>query len=401
MAVSAVSVSADAPIYVLGAGYAGLRVAQELSRKSRGRLPVVLVDRHPVHVLRTELYEIDELARSGDQAGRWLVPLSTALDGDRVTFREGLVESIDLEAKTLSIGGQIHRFGAIALCLGSVPAFYGVPGAKEIPHQVYGFTGARRLALTLKDALAQRAREAGAAPLRVVVVGGGSTGTELAAEIATAPWRKIAAPEVKRPEVTIVTGSVPFLDGFPDPVIEHARELLARARVHLIEHRNVTRVDPTELRLENGDAVPFDLSVWCAGVQAPAVVRALSVEHGRSGRLKVDPNLEVVGHPGVFAVGDVAEFRDPTTGVIAPATAQAALAEAPVAAANLLARVRGSAMRPFVYRERGVIVAVGIGRGAGRAGGLTLWGRPASLVKKFVERGYSYAAEHGTTPRGL
>jgi len=235
----------------------------------------------------------------------------------------------------------------------------------------------------------------------VVVVGGGSTGTEVAAEIATANWKKIAHPAAKKPAVTIVTGTVPFLTGLPSPVIEHARTLLARAKVHLIENRNVTRVEETELHLENGDRVPFDLSVWAAGVQAPGIIRTLAAEHGHSGRLKVDANLEVLGHPGVFAVGDVAEFQDPTTGIVAPATAQAALAEAPIAAANLVARAVGKPLTPFVYRERGVVVAVGIGKGSGRAGGLTLWGRPASLVKKFVEKGYSFAAEHGTTPRGL
>jgi NADH:ubiquinone reductase (H+-translocating) len=399
--VAAVEISVDAPIYVLGAGYAGLRVAQEVSRRSKGRLPVVLVDRHPVHVLRTELYEIDQLAQSGDETGRWLVPLSTALNGQSVTYLEGLVESIDLEARTIGLGGHVRRFGALAICLGSVPAYYGVPGAKEIPHQVYGFAGARQLALTLKETLAQRAGEPEAPALRVVVVGGGSTGTELAAEIATANWKKISAPSARKPSVTIVTGSVPFLAGLPAPVIEHARTLLARAKVGLIENRNVSRVEETELLLESGDKVPFDLCVWCAGVQAPGLVRALSADHGHSGRLKVDANLEVVGHPGVFAVGDVAEFQDPTTGILAPATAQAALAEAPVAAANLVARARGAPLTPFVYREKGVIVAVGIGRGAGRAAGVTLWGRPASLVKKAVEKGYSFAAEHGTTPRGI
>ncbi len=398
---SEITVTAETPILVLGAGYAGLRVAQETSRRSRGKLPVVLVDRHPVHVLRTELYEIDELAQSGPDAGRWLVPISTALNGEQVTYREGFVEAIDLEARTVSIGGHIQRFGALALCLGSVPAFYGVPGAKEIPHLVYGFTGARRLALTLKDTLALRAGEPKAEPLRVVVIGGGSTGTELAAEIATAPWQKIAAPGVKKPRVTIVTGSVPFLAGLPDPVIEHARTLLARAKVQLVEHRNVTKVEETHVVLEDGERIPFDLSVWCAGVQAPGVIRTLPAEHGHSGRLKVDAHLELPGYPGIFAVGDVAEFQDPTTGVIAPATAQAALAEAPIAAANLVARGLGRPLRPFVYRERGVIVAVGIGKGSGRAGGLTLWGRPAALVKKFVEKGYAFATEHGTTPRGL
>ncbi|HEY6238487.1 MAG TPA: hypothetical protein VIZ68_04805, partial [Thermoplasmata archaeon] len=114
-----------------------------------------------------------------------------------------------------------------------------------------------------------------------------------------------------------------------------------------------------------------------------------------------DAHLEVPHHPGAFAVGDVAEFQDPTTGVIAPATAQAALAEAPVAGANLVARVLGRPLVVFRYRQRGVIVSVGVGKASGRAAGLTIWGNPAAILKTFVEKGYSYATKHRTTPRGL
>ena len=396
-----IRVTPQEPAVVLGAGYAGLRVALELSRRSRGRMPVVLVDRHPVHVLRTELYEIDELASAQAGSDRWLIPLSTALNGEAVTYREGTVEGIDLANRTLRMGGGEMEFGLLAICLGSVPAYYNVPGAQEIAHQVYGYLGARRLALTLKELLAARAADPAARPLKVVVVGGGSTGTELAAEIATARWKRIVGAGARSPSVTIVTGSVEFLAGFPAPVLQHARDLLRRARVELVEHLNVTRVGETELELENGTTVGYGLVVWCAGVQAPAIVRNLPVPHGHSGRVKVDAHLEVPGYPGVVAVGDVAEFQDASTSVIAPATAQAAMAEAPVAAANLVARAGGRPLTPFVYREKGVIVSVGLGRAAGRAGGVTVWGRPAALVKKFVEKGYEFATEHRTVPRGL
>jgi len=233
------------------------------------------------------------------------------------------------------------------------------------------------------------------------VVGGGSTGTELAAEIATARWNRIAGEGAKRPEVQIVTGSVPFLAGLPAPLVLHARELLQKARVRLVEGLNVTRVEPHELLLQDGTKVPFDRMVWCAGVQAPEVVRQLPAPHGHGGRLTVNAHLELPGVPGVFAVGDSSEFQDPRTGMIVPATAQAALAEAPVAAANLVARAEGRPFREFTYRERGVFVSVGIGKASGRAAGLTLWGSPAALLKRSVEKGYAFSAEHGQSARGL
>lgn len=390
----------DVSIVILGAGYAGLRVAREVARRSRGRVRPLVIDRHPVHVLRTQLYEVDRLAREQTDNARWLVPLSEALDPRYVATREGEVASIDLEARSLLVGGERVTYRQLAICLGSVPAYFGVPGADRA-HQVYGFMGARRLASELRVLLEGDVGAVRSHPVRVAVVGGGSTGTELAAEIATARWERIVGGPARTPEVTLVTGSLPFLSGFPEPLIRHARRLLERAHVRTLEHLNVTRVEPTEITLENGDRLACDVAVWCAGVQAPNVVRSLAAPHGHGGRVRVDAHLEIPGHPGAFAIGDSAEFQDPTTGMIAPATAQAALAEAPVAAANLLARARARPLVPFRYREKGVIIAVGVGRGAARAAGITLWGSPAALLKAAVDRGYAYAAEHRATPRGL
>jgi NADH dehydrogenase len=397
----ALPATADLPIVVLGAGYAGLRVAHEVSRRGRGRLPVVVIDRHPVHVLRTELYEIDALASESADSRRWLVPLSTALNARNVQYVEGLVDRIDLKDRTVHFGPGSQRFSQLAICLGSVPAFFGVPGAREIAHQVYGYLGARRLAQTLRSMIAERAASPTAPPVRVAVIGGGSTGTEVAAEIATARWARIAGPGARAPQVTLITGEVEFLTGFNGGIVAHARALLERAHVTLVERVNVKAIGETELELMNGQHVVYDLVVWAGGVQAPPVVRSVDAEHGHSGRLRVDPHLELPGHAGVFAVGDAGEFVDPSSGVIAPATAQAALAEAPFGAANLVARALGHPLTPFVYREKGVIVAVGLGKAAGRTAGVTIWGRPASAVKKFVEKGYAYATETGQTPRGL
>jgi NADH dehydrogenase len=108
-----------------------------------------------------------------------------------------------------------------------------------------------------------------------------------------------------------------------------------------------------------------------------------------------------VGRPGVFGVGDAVEFEDPNTHMTVPSTAQAALAEAPVAAANLVAGWFGRPMRPFQYHERGVVVALGTGRAAGRLSRVTIWGSPARLVKSLVQREYASATEKGRPPTGL
>jgi NADH dehydrogenase len=388
-------------LVILGAGYAGLTVAQQVHRLSRGKIPIVLVDRSPAHILRTQLYEIDRIAASGGNLRRWAVPLASVLEKTRVQVRTAGVERVDLAAHTVQLDSGTIEFGALALCLGSVAAYYGVPGAAEHTHSVYRLSTAQRLATAIREMEIASIALPGERRPRVLVVGGGSTGTEIAAEIASTDWAAVTKPGARRPDVLLLTGSLPFLVGFPPPLIEHARELLVRAGVSICYGWNVTRVEPDRLHLEDGSVLRFDIAVWCAGLQAPPTVAELPVRHGRGGRILVEPTLEIPGHPGLFAVGDVIEFQDPKTGQLVPATAQAALSEARVAAANIVARWNGTELQAFSYRERGAAVSIGHGAGAAALDRLTLWGSPAALLKRLVQRDYSHAVEQGETRRVL
>jgi NADH dehydrogenase len=391
----------DAPAIVLGAGYAGLRIAHEVRRLSHRKIPVTLIDRSPVHVLRTELYEVGRLAGPESRRHRLTLPLDDLVRKDGIVFRQGTVAGIDLDAQIVDLGDARLRFRSLAICLGSVAAFYGVPGAEENTFQVYRYSGAVRLAHAMRE------REANSPMLppgrrpKVRVLGGGSTGTEVAAEIATADWPRIAGGDARPPEVLLVCGALPFLAGFSPSLVRHARRTLYEAGVMLHEGTNVRTVEPNQAVLTDGTVFPFDLAVWAAGVRAPDVVRALPGAHGSGGRVKVDEHLELPSRPGIFAVGDVAEFEDPETHVVVPGTAQAALAEAPVAAENLVARWEGRALRTYRYRERGAIVALGVGKAAGRLSRVTIWGSPARLLKSLVEAEYERATELGRAPPGL
>lgn len=386
------------PAVVLGAGYAGLTVVQELHRRSKGKIPIVLVDRNPVHVLRTELYEVGKLASTGDDTDPWVVPLAEVLDRTSIVFRQGTVESIDLPGGTVTLDTGEVPFRALAICLGSVAAYYGVPGASEHTHQVYRLSGAKRLAAAIRDIESKSVSLPGERHPRILIVGGGSTGTELAAEIATTDWRAIADPRARPPDVFLLTGSLPFLAGFPSGVVERARKVLARSGVLSLSGLNVTRVEPGRVSLEDGSVIACDAAVWCAGLEAPPVVRQLPVPHGKAGRVAVEETLEVPGHPGVFAVGDVVELQDPRTGTLVPATAQAALAEARTAARNLVARWTGKPLGPFGYRERGTVVALGLGQAAGAIRRFPIWGSPAALLKRIVQRDYARSVERGEPP---
>jgi NADH:ubiquinone reductase (H+-translocating) len=388
----------NGPLVILGAGYAGLTVAHEVNRRSKGTTQIVLVDRHPVHVLRTELYEVGRLAEDAGNPARWVVPLARVFDRTSVEVREASVERIDLAGREVRLNSGPLAFGSLAICLGSVAAYYGVPGAAEHTQQVYRLSGAQQLAAELLRV----ERASGALPgerrPRIVVIGGGSTGTELAAEIATTDWTQVAGAGARMPDVVLLTGALPFLTGLPPKLVEHARAILRKSGVAVIHGFNVSRVEPGRVSLEDGSVLACDLAVWCAGLEAPALVKELPVPHGKGGRIRVDEHLFVPGHPGVVAVGDALEFADPATGLLVPGTAQAAIAEARTAAANLVAAARGEPLVPFRYRERGVIVALGLGEAAATVRRLTIWGSPAALLKRAVQRDYARSVDRGEPP---
>lgn len=384
-----------APFVVLGAGYAGLSAAHGVWRRSKGQIPTVLVDRHPVHVLRTELYEVGRMLAAGGSPRPWTIPLAKVFDRTSVRLREGTVQAIDLPTRTVRLDSGDLPFGSLAICLGSVASYYGIPGAAEHTHQVYRLSGAQRLATEIREVELRSVKLPGDRRPRVVVIGGGSTGTELAAELATIDWRALVDPRSRPPEVVLVTGALPLLAGLPTSLVDHALTLLRAAGVSLISGVNVVRVEPHSVHLEDGTVLACDLAVWCAGIEAPRLVKDLPVPHGKGGRISVDPTLEVPEHPGVFAVGDSAEFKDPNSGMLAPATAQAAVAEARAAATNVVARWKGLPPAPFTYRERGVIVALGLGQAAASLRHVSLWGRPASVLKRAVQREYARGAAKG------
>ncbi len=391
------------PVLVLGAGYAGISVARWISHLTRQRTRVTIIDRLPEHVFRNELFKLDQMVRGRQGVNRWSIPVRTALGSmsPSTEFFEGTVESIDLDSRTVQAGPRSLSYSALAIALGSVPAYYHIPGAEQYTCKVYSLKDAMQAAQSIQQYVKELASGPSPRSPHIVVVGGGSTGTEVASEIADAHWSTGTPADAPRPSVDLVTGSVPFLMGLDETSIRRARTLLMKEGVRLVEDRNVRSVAPHELTLEDGTVLPFDVCIWCAGIEAPPVLRNLPIPHGHGGRLRVEATLELPGWPGVFGVGDVIELEDPVSGIPVPATAQAALAEAPYAARNIVARLKGHPLVPFHYRETSTLVSVGEKSAVGVVHRIPIWGTPAHLLKAAVEREYALTRGHGVWPWGL
>lgn len=376
-------------VLILGGGYAGVGTARELLRRGYPGAKVALIDQEPTTTFRTELYKVSEALLPPPGASRWTFSFDrTGLTGQGVTIHQGGVKAIDLAGRTVQTEKDELPFDVLVLALGCVPAYYNIPGCQQNSFEVYTVPGALALAERLKVALPA---SAGTSDLGILIAGGGATGVELGCHLATTDWATLLGAPSRKAKVTVLTGPTPFLAGMPDGLVARARKEVEKAGVEIVQGGQVVSVRPGHVEFKDLTPRDTDVFVWCGGLRAPDIMASLPIPFGPGKRASVTPFLEVQGHPGVFALGDVSALLDPLTGSPVPSTAQAALEQAPVAAQNILGRIQDRKMRIFSYRPKGVAVSVGRGKAVAAVGNRILGGRIAGAIKGYVDKEYHIA----------
>ncbi|MEY9212167.1 FAD-dependent oxidoreductase [Thermobifida halotolerans] len=369
-------------VVIVGAGYAGLTAARTVAARTRSdRVEVVLVNARDHFVERVRLHQV---ASGQPVPGR---PLADLLEGTGITLVVARVERIDTGTRTVhaDAAGQAITVGYDTLvhALGSGAAdTAGVPGAAEHARTLADLASARETAALL-------ASEAATAERSVVVVGGGLTGIEAAAELAeTRPGARVRL--VTRGEAGT---------GLSPRGRRHLRRTLDRLGVRLHERVGVTEVRSDGVRLDDGTVLHADAVVWNTGFRVPDLAREAGITVDSHGRVVVDATLRSVSHPDVYAVGDAARAPGPggrelrmacATGLPMGAAAGRAVAE----------RLAGRPAPPLRFRYR--IQCVSLGRRDGLVQfvgaddtphAAVLTGRPAALVKEAVVRGAALFAQ--------
>jgi len=349
-------------VVIIGGGFGGLSAAKAL-RKADAQ--VTLLDRRNHHVFQPLLYQVATATLSpGDIAApiRWILRRARNV---RVLLGEAV--RIDVAARRVELAdGGVLEYDYLIVASGSRHAYFGheewerfAPGLKTLEDAI---TIRRRLLLAFEKAEREtdpaRQREL----LTFVLVGGGPTGVELAgtlAEIARQTLRdEFRSIDTSRARIVLVEASR-LLATFPESLQQAARESLTRLGIEIREGVAVTHIDAHGVMLGN-ERLDAGTIVWAAGVAASPLVATLGVPLDRAGRVLVEPDLTIPGHPEVFVVGDAAAFLH-QGGKLLPGVAQTAMQGAEHAAKNILRRESGQPMLPFVYRNLGNMAIVGRG----------------------------------------
>ena len=347
---------------IVGGGFGGLSAAKALKNAD---VQVTLLDRRNHHVFQPLLYQVATATLSpGDIAApiRWILRRARTV---RVLLGEAA--RLDVAARRVQLAdGGVLDYDYLIVASGSSHAYFGheewepfAPGLKTLEDAI---TIRRRILIAFERAEREtdpaRQREL----LTFVLVGGGPTGVELAgtlAEIARQTLRDdFRSIDTSHARIVLVEASR-ILATFPENLQRAARESLTRLGIEIREGVAVTHIDSHGVML-GSERLDAGTIIWAAGVAASPLVKTLGAPLDRAGRVLVEPDLSIPGHPEVFVVGDVAAFLH-QGGKLLPGVAQVAMQSAAHAARNVLRRERGEQSSPFVYRNLGNMAIVGRG----------------------------------------
>jgi NADH dehydrogenase len=382
-------VSTSAPserprVLILGGGFAGIGAAKKLGKADA---EVVVVDRHDYHTFQPLLYQLATGLLETTAVGHSIRDLLH--DQENTTVHKATVSGIDLTKRTVEFAElRPLAYDYLVLGVGAEVNFFGTAGAPDHAFPMYTLPDAVRLkehVLGRWEAADREPRLVDDGALNVVVVGGGPTGVETAgalAELYRADFSKdypTVAPEQAR--IVLVEAGPTLFSMFKPNLREYTVDALTKRSVEVLTGDAVQSVTETRVVLKSGAELEAHTLVWGAGLQGNALVTSLGLDLERGNRIAVGPDLTVVGHPEVYAIGDIAAITDAKTEQVLPQLGSVALQSGEAAGENIARRIAGKPTKPFEYRDKGTMAT--IGRGAAvvqMLGGKTMKGRKAQAA---------------------
>jgi NADH dehydrogenase len=372
-------------VLIIGGGFGGLNAAKSLRRAP---VDVLLIDRRNHHVFQPLLYQV---ATAGLSPGDIASPIRWILRNQRnAEVWLGEVTKIDVDHRTVVLRDGQTTYDYLIVAAGSSHAYFGhdqwqryAPGLKTLEDAL---DIRRRVLLAFEEAEREQDPNRQRRLLTFVVVGGGPTGVELAGALAEISRHALAhdfrtiAPESAR--IILVEGGPHVLPTYPASLSAFARRALERLGVAVWTNKIVTDVEADKVHL-GAETIETGTVLWAAGVSASSVGRTLNVPTDRAGRVIVNADLTVPGHPEIAVIGDLAISKGPN-GQPLPGVAQVAIQGGVHAARNIERTIAGREREPFVYKNLGNLATIGRNAAVSDLPWGTMKGYPAWLFWLFV-----------------
>ncbi len=378
-------------VVIIGAGFGGLEAAKALGGKP---VDVTVVDRLNYHLFQPLLYQVALAALASTDVA---YPIRSILHHHaNVEVLLGEVAGIDLGARRVRLSdGTALPYEYLVVAAGAETSYFGhddwagvAPGLKDLDDAL---EIRRRVLLALEAAERETDPEQRRRLMTFVVVGGGPTGVEMAGAIADlsrdilhADFHRVRRQELK---VVLIEAAPRILTAFDPPLSDKARAQLQELGVEVRSGVRVENVDATGVRV-GGELISAATVLWGAGVRPNPLAKGLGVPLDRSGRVIVDRDCSVPGHPEAFVIGDMAALTPEGAKAPLPGISPVAIQEGRATARNILASLHGEPRTPFHYLDKGFMATIGRARAVAQIRRLRLSGLVAWLAWALVHLWY-------------
>ena len=372
-------------IVIVGAGFGGLRAARALKHAD---VRITVIDRRNYHLFQPLLYEV---ATAGLSPNDIAYPIRAVLRRQKNT-RVFLAEVVAIDTKRRKVvlqDGEVE-YDYLILATGAGHSYFGhpewetyAPGLKSIEDAL---EIRRRILLAFEMAERETDEERRRALLTYVIIGGGPTGVELAGAIAEIAYtvmvqdfRSIRPQDAR---IILVEAGPRILPFMPESLSLKAEAALKRLGVEIVKNSPVTSVRQGMV-MAGTQTIHAGTVLWAAGVEPSPLARSLGVPLDDVGRVPVNPDLSIPGHPEVFVIGDLAAFVD-ETGKLLPGLAAVAVQQGRHVARNILRMCNGLPSEPFHYVDLGTMATIGRAAAVVNFNWITLSGFVAWVIWIFV-----------------
>lgn len=354
-------------IVILGAGFGGLRLAMGLSKvyKNDANVSVILIDKNRYHLFYPNLYEVatspEEITDLEQLAATVGVPIEQVLKKTNVKFVQAEVKKIDGKLKEVYLSHGSIGYDYLVSAFGSTGNFFGIKGADQYALPFKSLHDALKIRNNLEFMVQSHRLDVTKLALRVIVVGGGFAGVELAAELSgylnflcwknNFPRQKI--------ELYVVEGANRLLPGLADQVGKDAYNRLHNLDVRIELNSILTSVEPKFINFATTERMEYDCLIWAAGVRGCDAPMEEHVECDRANRVMVSESLQLPTDPNIFFLGDQALITDKKTGRPVPGTAQYAMHQAEYLTYAIPQVMENKKPSPYNPRSFGYIIPLG------------------------------------------
>lgn len=345
-------------VIIIGAGFAGLWAARELSGAA---VDVTVIDRNNYHTFLPLLYQIGAAEIEPEQIA---YPVRSILRKRKcIRFVRSEVHGIDIDANCVKITGGTISYDYLIIAAGSVTNYFGIPGAEEFAFPLKtlddGIILRNHILSCFETAVHEKDIYARRKLLTFSIIGGGPTGVEFAGALSElirgALRRDYHALDFSEVRVLLLDAGSKLLPSFPEVLGDYTKRRLTAMGIEVMLNSQSQGIERSGIRLKSGAAIPSATVVWTAGVRGAAMLHDERIAKTDAGRIIVTDTLQVPGHPRVYVAGDLAVID----GNPLPMTAPVALQEGATAARNILRDIAGLSPAQLVYRDRGAMVTIG------------------------------------------